>query len=86
MLGGWCRNGIQIGFMKKLRKTKPRLNSNPFNEPILVKTKPGLIDFIGLLRFVNHLCSLTTVLSDSNKRLLYDVGAYDSDDDETVGS
>lgn len=28
-----------------------------------------------------HLC---TVLSDANKRFLYDVGAYDSDDDENV--
>jgi len=25
-----------------------------------------------------------TVLSDSNKRLMYDVGVYDSDDDENV--
>ena len=28
-----------------------------------------------------HLC---TVLSDANKRFLYDVGVYDSDDDENV--
>lgn len=25
-----------------------------------------------------------TVLSDANKRLMYDVGVYDSDDDENV--
>lgn len=40
--------------------------------------------FMKKKNFNDSVLFLCTVLSDTNKRFLYDVGAYDSDDDENV--
>lgn len=79
---------------KKFQAIQEAYSGNfPFNSLFCsVQHSNSTQKFVGFLRFnalvrVDHdiyVVWLFTVLSDSNKRFMYDVGAYNSDDDENV--